>query len=128
MNLAGFVQTWIKPSRWWRRSRTIQVTIWPKFIAQSLCPHVHKNPIMWGMTGDKQNTVTYLCVDCHKRIKEVNECAHGEVSLSAWEDLNGQKIPHSFRCEHCGQPLAPSQLPKDSTVVPNLAEIKELEK
>jgi hypothetical protein len=112
---AGFVQAYIKPSRWWRRHKTIELTIWPRFVAQRLCPHVHKNPVMWS---HDLKTVTFQCIDCHKRIEEVNDCAHGEVAWASWENIKGVDIPHSFRCEHCHAPLFNKDLPKDVKITP----------
>jgi hypothetical protein len=112
----------MKPSRWWRRHKSIEVTIWPRFLAQALCPHIHKNPIMWS-TGKR----TMQCVDCHKRIEEINDCVHGEVIIASWEDLTtsergpfkpGMPVgkPTGFRCQHCGEYLQINEVPENSII------------
>ncbi len=115
--IAAFLQTYIKPSRWWRRHKTVELTIWPRFIAQALCPHVHKQPIMWGFPDSK--SITFQCVDCHKRIVEVNDCAHKAVTWSSWETIKGMDIPQSFRCENCGASMFTKDLPKDVKITPH---------
>jgi hypothetical protein len=113
---AGFVQTYIKPSRWWRRHKTVQLTIWPRFIAQALCPHIHKNPVMWSNDLKK---VTLQCIDCHKRVEEAIDCNHSEVTWASWENIKGVDIPHSYRCELCGCPLWNKDLPKNVKITPH---------
>src|SRR5271157_5242087 len=115
MSLSAFIQQYIKPTRWWRRQRTLQITIWPKFLAQALCPHLTKQLISWDV---EKKTFTRMCLDCHKWIEEANDCAHGEVRIHAVETVNigqgrrsAQLIPRSFLCEHCGVELDAQNLP-----------------
>jgi hypothetical protein len=42
MSFSGFVHFVSAPSRWWRRPRNIQVTLWPTWLTQALCPHERK--------------------------------------------------------------------------------------
>lgn len=127
MSLTAFIQQYIKPSRWWRRQRTIQVTVWPRWLAQILCPHARKQPVMWDAAN---KTKTDLCLDCYKHIEEVNDCIHGEVRVHAMETINlgnapapfggkksAQLIPRSFLCEHCGVELALGDLPHDARII-----------
>jgi hypothetical protein len=115
MSLAAFLQQYVKPSRWWRRRKTVQVTIWPRFLAQALCPHARKQAIMWDVEA---KTKTGMCLDCHKHILERNDCAHGEVQVSVWETANGQSelVPRAYRCEHCGVGLEAKDLPPGARV------------
>ena len=62
------------------------------------------------MWDTEEKTVTRQCLDCHKHITEVNDCAHGEVSVWATSD-NELKDDWSFRCEHCGITLDYTNLP-----------------
>jgi hypothetical protein len=118
MSFAGFVQQYIKPSRWWRRHKSIEVTIWPRFLAQALCPHIHANPFMWDI---ENNTRTMQCIDCHKRFTEATNCAHGEVEVSMHELVEGKMIPYTFHCTHCGMPLDKTEVPKGAVITaPNL--------
>jgi hypothetical protein len=129
MSLSAFLQQYVKPSRWWRRQRTIQITVWPKFLAQALCPHENKQMIMWDVATKLK---TSLCIDCYKHIEETNDCAHGEVSIHAVETINlsnapapfggrrsAQLIPRSYLCEHCGVELETKDLPHGVRVVQN---------
>jgi DNA-directed RNA polymerase subunit RPC12/RpoP len=114
MNIAGFVQAYIKPSRWWRRRKSVEVTIWPQFLAQALCPHVASHPIMWDT---ERKTITYQCIDCHKHITEANPCAHGGVVPHSTDRFAKETIVRSYLCAQCGLELQPSELPKDAKVV-----------
>jgi hypothetical protein len=120
MSLSAFVQQYVKPSRWWRRQRTIQLTIWPKFLAQALCPHINKRMIMWDI---ENKLIRSMCLDCYKHIDEVNDCSHGEVRVHAVETVSlgpgrrsAQLVPRTFLCEHCGVELEPKDLPPDVKV------------
>jgi len=109
MSLSAFLQPYIKPSRWWRRKRSIQVTIWPQFLAQALCPHARKSMIMFDV---ENRTKTSMCLDCYKHIEETNDCEHGEVRVSVMETVGGQLVPRGFRCEHCSVELEVKDLPR----------------
>ena|SRR5271157_2834814 len=122
MSLSAFIQQYIKPTRWWRRQRSIQITIWPKFLAQALCPHIRKNMVMWDVA---KKLKTSLCLDCYKHIEEINDCEHGEVRVHSVETVNlgqgrrsAQLIPRSFLCGHCGVELQPQDLPDGVRVTP----------
>lgn len=107
---------YVKPSRWWRRARTFQLTVWPSWLAQALCPHTQKNPIMWF---PEKKTITYHCVDCHKHIEVVNDCLHGEVEIASSMVIGGKEIPSGYRCLHCGQPLSLLEVNSSTKVNPN---------
>ena len=68
------------------------------------------------MWDTEKKSVTKMCTDCHKHIVEVNDCAHGEVSVFATEN----QAPLSYRCEHCGIELEFRHLPKGVRVVRGL--------
>ena len=108
MSLSAFLQAVTNPSRWWRRQRTIQVTIWPQWLAQRLCPHLKTHIIMWDV---QKKTKTSVCYDCYKHIEETNDCAHSEVRVHAVETIGRSLVPLSFRCEHCGVMLEACDLP-----------------
>ena len=88
----------------------MQVTVWPRFLAQALCPHIRKQMIMWDVEA---KTKTSMCLDCHKHVTEVNDCAHGEVRPSMWETADGQTklVPRAYRCDNCGVGLEAKDLP-----------------
>lgn len=113
--IAGFVQAYIKPSRWWRRGKKIELTVWPRWIAQRLCPHIHKQLVMYSV---EEKTRTMQCLDCHDQITENNNCVHPEVSWGSWETIKSTPIPTSFRCEACGVQLFNKDLPKDVNILP----------
>ena len=113
MSLSAFLQQYVKPTRWWRRRRTIQFTVWPRWIAQALCPHIPKQMIMFDVV---LRTKTSLCLDCHKHLEEINDCVHAEVSVCMVETVGAQLVPRSFRCDHCGVELEMHQLPTDVKV------------
>jgi len=46
-------------SRWWRRPRKIQISIWPDWLAQALCPHKAKS--FWS-----EDKTVWKCEDCFK--------------------------------------------------------------
>jgi hypothetical protein len=115
MSISAFLQAVCQPTRWWRRHRTIQVTIWPQWLAQRLCPHLKTHTIMWDTEG---KTITSICYDCYKHIKTPNPCPHGEVRTHAVETINivpgrrsAQLAVRSYKCEHCGVELEPKDLP-----------------
>jgi hypothetical protein len=110
MSIAAFVQQYIKPSRWWRRHKTVEITIWPRFLAQRLCPHKFKQMIMWDT---EEKTKTSMCLDCHKHILERNDCAHGEVHGHMYETEGIRLVPRSYLCDHCGVELEPKDLPTE---------------
>lgn len=121
MSLSAFLQQYIKPSRWWRRRRTIQVTVRPQWLAQALCPHVRKQLIMWSV---EDKTKTSLCLDCYKHIEEFNYCVHDEVRVRVLETReitpghrSAQLVPRSYLCEYCGVELEPKDLPHGVRVV-----------
>ena len=108
MSFAAFVQQYVKPSRWWRRHRTVQITVWPRFLAQALCPHIRKQTIAWDV---ENKTKTSMCLDCHKHVEETNDCLHGEVQVSMWETEGTELVPRAYRCDHCGVGLEMKELP-----------------
>jgi len=110
MSLTAFLQQYVKPSRWWRRQRTIQITVWPRWLAQVLCPHLYKQLAMWDADS---KTKTNLCLDCHKLVEELNDCAHGEVTV--WATNFSQ--PLTYKCEHCGVELEFKNLPKGVRII-----------
>jgi hypothetical protein len=113
MSLTAFVQQYVKPSRWWRRKRTLQITIWPQWLAQRLCPHIKKQGILWDV---EKKIKTCMCLDCHRHLVEAIDCAHGEVTVSAWETVGNQLIARNFNCDHCGAPLEQQNLPQDARI------------
>jgi hypothetical protein len=94
--------------------RTIRFTVWPRFLAQARCPHIHKQPIMWDVDS---KTKTNMCLDCHKHIEESNDCAHGELSVCVAETLGKQFVPRCYRCELCGVEFEMTDLPKGVRIV-----------
>jgi hypothetical protein len=108
MGLAAFIQQYVKPSRWWRRQKTIEVVIWPRFLAQWLCPHNYKQMIMFSV---EEKTKTSMCLDCHKHVLERNDCAHAEVHGHMYETEGTRLVPRSYVCDHCGVELAQKDLP-----------------
>lgn len=115
MNFQYFVQQYVQPSRWWRRARTIELTIWPRFLAQALCPHLLKQTIMWDVVGKSK---TSMCLDCRKHINETNDCAHGEVTVfaSTQDAKTQQPIPVTFQCTKCGVELKYTDMPRGVVV------------
>jgi hypothetical protein len=59
MSFAGFMMAVPPVSRWWRRPHKIQITLWPDWLAQALCPH---NPKTF-FSEDKE---VWRCEDCFK--------------------------------------------------------------
>jgi len=59
MSFAGFMMAIQPPSRWWRRPRSIQFTLWPSWLAQALCPHTPKT--FWS-----EDKTVWRCEDCYK--------------------------------------------------------------
>jgi hypothetical protein len=108
MSLSPFLQAIVKPTRWWRRQRTIQVTVWPRWLAQALCSHRKTHLISWDV---QKKIKTVICFDCYKQMEEVNECAHAEVLVAVVETVGRQLVPRTFRCEHCGVELNLGDLP-----------------
>jgi hypothetical protein len=126
MSLSAFLQLYVKPSRWWRRQRSIQITVWPKFLAQALCPHENKQLVSWDV---EKKTLTNMCLDCYKHVEETNDCVHGEVRVHSMETVNlgrapapfggrksAQLVARTYLCEHCGVELEPKDLPPDVKV------------
>jgi|SRR5271170_3517775 len=109
MSLTAFLQQYVKPTRWWRRKRSIEITLWPRFLAQALCPHIPKQLVAWDV--DKKLKIS-MCLDCHKHVEEINDCFHGEVGVCMVETVGTQLVPRSFRCDHCGVELEMSDLPQ----------------
>ena len=58
MSFSGFLALIPKPTRWWRRPRNIQVTLWPDWLARALCPHEVKD----FFSDDK---TIWRCRDCY---------------------------------------------------------------
>jgi hypothetical protein len=108
MALAGFLQQYVKPSRWWRRQRTIEITVWPRFLAQRFCPHIPKQLIAWDVA---EKTRIHMCLDCHKHVIEVNDCLHSEVRGHMYETEGTKLVPRTFICLHCDVELEPKDLP-----------------
>lgn len=75
---------------------------------------------MWDVEA---KTKTSICLDCHKKIEEMNDCAHGEVQVSMRETFGVTRmafcadavffadVPCWYRCEHCGVGLKKKDLP-----------------
>jgi len=57
MSLTAFLQQYVKPTRWWRRKRSIEITLWPRFLAQALCPHSPKQYF-------SEDKTIWRCDDC----------------------------------------------------------------
>jgi len=110
MSLTAFLQQFVKPSRWWRRRRTIEITVWPRSFAQALCPHSVRQMIMFDVEA---KTKTGMCRDCHKHIEEPNNCIHSNVKVCMMETVGTQLLPRSYTCDLCGVELEPKDLPKD---------------
>ncbi len=64
MSITGFVQAYFKPSRWWRRRKSIEITVWPQFLAQALCPHDAK--VYFGVSDTPEEKNIWRCEDCFK--------------------------------------------------------------
>lgn len=111
MGLTGFLQQYVRPSRWWRRHKTVQVTVWPRFLAQWLCPHlpVRKQMVAFDITA---KTKISLCLDCHKQVLEPNDCVHAEVRGHMYETEGARLVPRTFTCLHCHVELQPTDLPE----------------
>jgi len=97
-----------------KSQRTIPGTVGPRSLAQSLCPHIHKQLVIWDVDS---RTKTNMCLDCHKNIEESNECAHGELSVCVVETVGKQFVPRCYRCEHCGVEFEMTDLPKGMRIV-----------
>jgi len=120
MSFSALVQQYIRPTRWWRRKRTIQLTVWPRFLAQWLCPHISKRTVSWDV---EQKTKTCLCLDCHKWLLEANLCGHGEVRIHGLETTNiglgrrsAQLSVRTYICEHCGVEIEKKDLPTGAKI------------
>ncbi len=94
--------------------RTIRVTVWPRFLAQALCPHIHKQLIMWDVDSKAK---TNMCLDCDKHIEESNDCVHGELRVCVVETVGKQFVPRCYRCELCGVEFEMTDLPKGVRIV-----------
>jgi hypothetical protein len=108
MELIAFLQQYVRPSRWWRRRKTVEVTVWPRFLAQRLCPHKPKQLMGWDVAA---GTKLSLCLDCHKTVLETNDCAHAEVHGHMYETEGTRLVPRSYLCDHCGVELSQGDLP-----------------
>lgn len=108
MDFSAFMQPYIKPTRWWRRKRSIEITLWPRWLAQRLCPHIKKQLVGFNVA---ERTKMLMCSDCHKWLLERNDCAHGEVQVAMMETVGGQLVARTFRCDHCGVELDQKDLP-----------------
>ena len=97
-----------------RSQRTIHVTVRHRFVAQALCPHIHKRLILWDVDN---KTKTTMCLDCDKRIEESNDCAHDEVRVCVVETVGKQFVPRCYGCELCGVELEMKDLPKGVRIV-----------
>jgi hypothetical protein len=86
----------------------------PQFLAQALCPHIHKQLIMWDVDS---KTKTNICLDCHKHIDESNDCGHDEVRVCVVETVGKQLVPRGYRCENCGAEFEMKDLPKGVRIV-----------
>lgn len=53
------------PSRWWRREKTLRITLWPQWLAQRLCWH----PVFRPWIGMEGEDASYRCEDCYKIFK-----------------------------------------------------------
>ena len=108
MSLSAFLQAIVAPTRWWRRQRTIEMTVWSKWLAQWLCPHLKTQLVMADV---QKKTRTFICFDCYKQMEQVNDCIHGEVQVSVVETIGRSLVPRTFRCQHCGVQLEANDLP-----------------
>jgi len=108
MDFLELLQQFTKPSRWWRRQKTVQVTVWPRFVAQALCSHPRKQLFVIGKTNKISR-----CIDCYKYTEEPNDCFHGEVLESIAKTAAGGAYirVHEYHCEHCGVKLEGEDLP-----------------
>jgi hypothetical protein len=97
-----------------KSQRTFQVTVRPRFLSQALCPHIHKQLIMWDVDS---KTKTSMCPDCHKQIEEYNDCAHGEVRVCVVETVGKQWVPRCYGCELCGVEFEMKDLPEGVRIV-----------
>lgn len=86
----------------------MEITIWPRFLAQAFCPHGPKRMIMFDVA---EKTKTSMCLDCHKHILEHNDCIHPEVHGCMYETEGTRLVPRSYSCDHCGVELEPKDLP-----------------
>jgi len=64
-SLQGFLQIIPPASRWWRRGKKIQITLWPDWLAQALCPHNHKT-FFSDFNKVDENQIVWRCEDCFK--------------------------------------------------------------
>jgi hypothetical protein len=63
--VSNFVQVINPPSRWWRRGHKLQITLWPDWLAQALCPHKTKTFFSDFNDVDDDSTI-WRCEDCFK--------------------------------------------------------------
>lgn len=108
-NFSAFMQQYVRPSRWWRRRRTLEITVWPRWLAQLLCPHPKRQ--MAGFDVEAKTKMS-MCLDCHKWLLERNDCAHGEVQVCMMETVGGRLVPRTYRCDHCDVELERKHLPE----------------
>jgi hypothetical protein len=64
MSFAGFMRIVPPASRWWRRPRSISITLWPTWLAQALCPHDAK--VYFGVSDTPDEKNIWRCEDCFK--------------------------------------------------------------
>jgi hypothetical protein len=64
MSLSNFMMSIPPVSRWWRREHKIQITLWPDWLAQALCPHKPKT--FFGPSDEPQDKNMWRCEDCFK--------------------------------------------------------------
>ncbi len=57
------ITAYIPPTKWWRREHSIQVPVWPRWLAQWICPHVTTHVVAWGDT--EQENIN-ACSDCYR--------------------------------------------------------------
>lgn len=57
------MQLYISPTKWWRRTIKISITIWPTWMAMFLCPHSDNEPLMWNADD---SVYVDICKDCGK--------------------------------------------------------------
>jgi hypothetical protein len=97
-----------------KSQRNVQVAVRPRSLAQALCPHLHRQLVMWDVDS---KTKTNMCLDCNKHIEESNDCAHEEVRMCVVETVGKQLVPRCYGCDLCGVELEMKDLPKSVRIV-----------
>jgi hypothetical protein len=70
------LETYIPPKNWWRRERKVQVSIWPRWLAQLLCPHEVVGVMAFSSNvGETSGTLHSQCSECYKKFK-----THGHIN------------------------------------------------